>query len=120
MGGPVSAGCVESGVKRYCITDSIEVVRRAVDLGADLIQIRAKELSARELMRLVEQAVAIAGRRALVNTPANAPHPPRKRALHQPEYSPTPASPRSLPPVPPAASVLSHSAPSRESGSGPL
>jgi thiamine-phosphate pyrophosphorylase len=58
-------------VKRYCITDSIEVVRRAVDLGADMIQIRAKELCARDLMRLVERAVAIAGRRVLVNTRAD-------------------------------------------------
>ena len=55
-------------MKRYCITDSLDVVRRAVDLGADLIQIRAKELNARDLLRLCEQACEIAGRRILVNT----------------------------------------------------
>lgn len=55
-------------MKRYCITESVEVVRRAFDAGADLIQIRAKELPARELMFLVDRAVAVAGRRVLVNT----------------------------------------------------
>ena len=79
-------------MRRYCITDSLDVVRRAFDLGAELIQIRAKELSARDLLRLSEQAVAIAGARVLVNTrtdiallcgaggvhlPANAPVPRR-------------------------------------------
>src|SRR5260370_38843817 len=71
MGGTVSARSIESVVKRYCITDSIDVVRRALDLGADLIQIRAKQLTARDLMRLVEQAVAIAGKRVVVNTRAD-------------------------------------------------
>lgn len=89
MGGAVSAGCVESGVKRYCITDSIEVVRRAVDLGADMIQIRAKDLTARELMRLVEQAVAIAGRRVLVNTRADIALVCGAAGVHLPANSPT-------------------------------
>lgn len=55
-------------MRRYWITDSLDVVRRAIDQGADLIQIRAKQLTARALMQLVGQAVAIAGRRVLVNT----------------------------------------------------
>ena len=55
-------------VKTYCITDDLAVVRRAVDRGADLIQIRAKELPARELIRLARAAVEIAGRKVLVNT----------------------------------------------------
>ena len=55
-------------MRRYAITDSVDVVRRALDLGADMIQIRAKELGTRELLRLVEQAVAIAGKRIVVNT----------------------------------------------------
>lgn len=58
-------------MKRYGITDSVEVVRRAVDAGVDLIQIRAKDLGVRELMRLVERAVALAGKRVLVNTRAD-------------------------------------------------
>ncbi len=55
-------------MKRYCITDSLDVVARATDAGADLIQIRAKQLGTRDLLRLVEQAIAIAGPRVLVNT----------------------------------------------------
>ncbi len=58
-------------MRRYCITDSIEVVRRALDLDAEMIQIRAKELSGRALYRLVEQAVAVAGRRIVVNSRAD-------------------------------------------------
>jgi thiamine-phosphate pyrophosphorylase len=55
-------------MRRYCITDSLDVVQRALYRGVDLIQIRAKELTALELLRLVEQAVSIAGQRVLVNT----------------------------------------------------
>ena len=36
-------------VKRYCITDSLDVAARAARDGVEMIQIRAKELSAREL-----------------------------------------------------------------------
>lgn len=88
MGGPVSAGCVESGVSRYCITGSVDVVRRAVDLGVDLIQIRAKELTARELMRLVESAVALAGKRVLVNTRADVALACGAGGVHLPANSP--------------------------------
>jgi thiamine-phosphate pyrophosphorylase len=77
-------------VKRYCITDSIEVVRRAVDLGAELIQIRAKELTARELMRLVEQAVAIAAQRVLVNTRTDIALVCGAGGVHLPANSPMP------------------------------
>ena len=55
-------------MKRYCITDSLDVVARAADTGVDLIQIRAKQLGTRDLLRLVEQAIKIAGPRVLVNT----------------------------------------------------
>ena len=40
-------------VKRYCITDSLDVAARAASDGVEMIQIRAKELSARELASLV-------------------------------------------------------------------
>jgi thiamine-phosphate pyrophosphorylase len=76
-------------MKRYSITDSIDVVRRAVDLDADLIQIRAKELTARELMRLVEQAVEIAGKRVLVNTRADIALACGAGGVHLPANSPT-------------------------------
>jgi thiamine-phosphate pyrophosphorylase len=55
-------------MKRYCITRSLDVVARAVAAGVDLIQIRAKDLSARELTALVREAVALGGRKVLVNT----------------------------------------------------
>ncbi len=83
-------------MKLYCITDELSVVSRALAQQADFIQIRAKELSARELARLVEKAVRLGGRKILVNTrldialaqgaggvhlPANSIAPDRFRAL---------------------------------------
>lgn len=56
-------------MKRYCITDSLEVAGRAARDGVETIQIRAKELSARALADLVRGAVASAGlSKILVNT----------------------------------------------------
>jgi thiamine-phosphate pyrophosphorylase len=55
-------------MKRYCITDSLEVAARAARDGVELIQIRAKELSGRALTELVRGAVAVAGSNVLVNT----------------------------------------------------
>jgi thiamine-phosphate pyrophosphorylase len=56
-------------VKRYCITDSLDVAARAAAGGVDMIQIRAKELSARELSDLVRAVGRVADRtRILVNT----------------------------------------------------
>jgi thiamine-phosphate pyrophosphorylase len=55
-------------MKRYCITDSLDVAARAAADGVEMIQIRAKQLSARDLVDLVRGAVAIPGARILVNT----------------------------------------------------
>jgi len=56
-------------VTRYCITDSLDVAARAARDGVDMIQVRAKELSARALAELVRAAVALPGNsRILVNT----------------------------------------------------
>lgn len=56
-------------MKRYCITDSLDVAARAARDGVEMIQIRAKELSARALVGLVRNAVALRGdSRILVNT----------------------------------------------------
>jgi len=56
-------------MKRYCITDSLDVAARAARDGVDMIQIRAKELSARTLADLVRGAVRSAGQgKILVNT----------------------------------------------------
>ena len=90
MGDPISAGRPDRGVKRYCITDSIDVVQRAYNLGADMIQIRAKELSTRDLMRLVESAVNIAGRRVLVNTRTDIALACGAGGVHLPANSPSP------------------------------
>jgi len=46
-------------VKRYCITDSLDVAARAALDGVDMIQIRAKELSGRRLSELVRSVVAL-------------------------------------------------------------
>jgi thiamine-phosphate pyrophosphorylase len=77
-------------VNRYAITDSLEVVRRAADMGANLIQIRAKELSARTLMRLVEHAVGIAPGRIVVNTRADIAMACGAAGVHLPSDSPSP------------------------------
>jgi thiamine-phosphate pyrophosphorylase len=56
-------------VKRYCITDSLEVAARAARDGVEMIQIRAKDLSARALADLVRRVVANAEQsKILVNT----------------------------------------------------
>ena len=75
-------------MRRYCITDSLEVVRRALDLDAVMTQIRAKELSGRALYRLVEQAVAIAGKRIIVNTRADIAVACGAGGVHLPSNSP--------------------------------
>lgn len=48
-------------MRRYCITDSLDVAVRAARAGVEMIQIRAKELSGRALAELVEAAVRVAG-----------------------------------------------------------
>jgi thiamine-phosphate pyrophosphorylase len=58
-------------VKLYCITRSLPVVAKVLEQGVDLVQIRAKDLPARELTSLVSQAVALGGSRILVNTRAD-------------------------------------------------
>jgi len=79
-------------MKLYCITDSLDVVRRAVNVGVDLIQIRAKQLPARELLLLVERAVSIAGHRVLVNTRTDIALACHAGGVHLPANSPSPRS----------------------------
>ncbi len=63
MGGrisqPGSADPVKCGVKTYCITDSLDVAARAARDGVEMIQIRAKEFSARELGELVRGVLRV-------------------------------------------------------------
>ena len=59
-------------IRRYCITDRRLVpilagIERALALGADAIQIREKDLPARELVSVVRSVVAV-GARVLVNS----------------------------------------------------
>jgi thiamine-phosphate pyrophosphorylase len=59
-------------VNRYCITDALDVAARAARDGVEMIQIRAKDLSARALSDLVREAVANARQsKILVNTRAD-------------------------------------------------
>jgi thiamine-phosphate pyrophosphorylase len=55
-------------MKRYCITDSLDVAGRAARDGVEMIQIRAKQISTRDLVQLARGAVALQGTRVLVNT----------------------------------------------------
>lgn len=56
-------------MNRYCITNSLEVAGRAARDGVEMIQIRAKEFSARALADLVRGVLASAGQsQILVNT----------------------------------------------------
>ena len=55
-------------MKRYCITDSFEVARIATERGATVIQVRAKELSARALAQLVRSIIGATACPVLVNT----------------------------------------------------
>lgn len=56
-------------MRRYAITDSLDVAARASQAGAEMIQIRAKELSARAVADLVRSALALPGSsKILVNT----------------------------------------------------
>lgn len=69
MGGGISESRFAHFVKKYCITDSLDVAARAASDGVEMIQIRAKELSARALAHLVRGAMAHAGQsRILVNS----------------------------------------------------
>ncbi|MGB6942873.1 MAG: thiamine phosphate synthase [Bryobacteraceae bacterium] len=56
-------------MKRYCITDSLDVAARAAQDGVEMIQIRAKDLSVRELSNLARSVLRVAETsRILVNT----------------------------------------------------
>jgi thiamine-phosphate pyrophosphorylase len=85
-------------MKRYCITRSLEVVARAAATGVDLIQIRAKDLPARELTRLVREAVALAGRKVLVNSRLDVALVCGAGGVHLPANSISPARIRTIAP----------------------
>jgi len=87
-------------VKRYCITDSLDVAARAALDGVEMIQIRAKELSARELSSLVARVMQIAQRsRILVNTRTDVALACGAHGVHLPAGSIGPATIRRITPA---------------------
>jgi thiamine-phosphate pyrophosphorylase len=86
-------------MKRYCITDRLDVVAKAAAAGVDMIQIRAKELPARQLAELVREAVAIAGRRILVNTRVDIALTYAAGGAHLPAHSIAPSRIRTITPA---------------------
>jgi thiamine-phosphate pyrophosphorylase len=87
-------------VKRYCITDSLEVAARAARDGVDMIQIRAKELSARALAELVRGALANAREsKILVNTRTDIALACGAHGVHLPANSMSPAEIRRISPA---------------------
>jgi len=85
-------------VKRYCITDSLDVAVRAARNGVEMIQIRAKELCARELAKLVRAAVALPGSRILVNTRTDVALACAAHGVHLPAGSIAPSTWRKISP----------------------
>jgi thiamine-phosphate pyrophosphorylase len=87
-------------VKRYCITDSLDVAARAAGDGVDMIQIRARELSARELSNLVGAVMRVAQRsKVLVNTRTDVALACRAHGVHLPAGSMEPDTIRRIAPA---------------------
>ncbi len=86
-------------MKRYCITDSLDVAARAARGGVDMIQIRAKQLSARDLTDLVRGAVAIPGAKILVNTRTDVALACGAHGVHLPAGSLAPSTVRRIAPA---------------------
>jgi thiamine-phosphate pyrophosphorylase len=97
-------------VKRYCITDSLEVAVRADCDGVEMIQIRAKELSARELSDLVGRVRRVAqSSRILVNTRADVALACGAHGVHLPAGSIAPQTIRRITPADFLIGVSCHS-----------
>ncbi len=88
------------GVNRYCITDSLDVTARAARDGVEMIQLRAKELSARALAELVRGALASALQsKILVNTRTDIALACGAHGVHLPAESIAPATIRRIAPA---------------------
>ena len=95
----ISAGQPADLMKRYCITDSLDVARRAARDHAEMIQIRAKELSGRALTELVRGAVEIKGSKILVNTRTDVALACGAHGVHLPAGSIAPSAIRKITPA---------------------
>jgi thiamine-phosphate pyrophosphorylase len=86
-------------LKRYCITDSLDVVSYAAASGAEMIQVRAKTLSGRDLLAFARQAVVRAGGcPVLVNSRFDIALAAGAQGVHLPAHSIAPALIRRLVP----------------------
>ena len=86
-------------MNRYCITDSLEVAERAAHSGVEMIQIRAKKLSAGELSGLVRSVLRVAQTsRVLVNTRTDVALACGAHGVHLPSGSMAPESIRRIAP----------------------
>jgi thiamine-phosphate pyrophosphorylase len=86
-------------VKRYCITDSLDVAARAVLDGVEMIQIRAKQLSGRPLAELVHGAVRLGAAAILVNTRVDIALACGAQGVHLPAHSIPPSVIRGIVPA---------------------
>ena len=87
-------------MKRYCITDSVEVAARAAEAGASMIQVRAKQLSARDLATLLRSVLQVArGVPVLVNTRADVALACGAQGVHLPSNSVAPSRIRAIAPA---------------------
>lgn len=87
-------------MKRYCITDSLEVAARASRDGVEMIQIRAKQLSARDLDSLVRTVLRVAGNsQVLVNTRTDVALASGAYGVHLPAGSMSPETIRRIAPA---------------------
>lgn len=87
-------------MKRYCITDSPDIAARAARDHVEMIQIRAKHLSARALAELVRSALANALQsKILVNTRTDVALACGAQGVHLPADSMSPADIRRIAPA---------------------
>ncbi len=85
-------------MKRYCITDSPDIAARAARDGAEMIQIRAKQLDGRALAALVRSAIALGARPLLVNTRTDVALACGAQGVHLPAHSIAPSTIRRITP----------------------
>jgi len=98
-------------VKRYCITDSLDVVRRASKQCATMIQIRAKDLPAQALSDLVRAVLVLTSVPVLVNTRVDIALACGAQGVHLPSNSIAPATIRRIAPPGFLIGVSCHSIP---------